>query len=96
MLGEVRRADQAHFLARPRGEQHAAPERDGVHALRLVRERAGEFEQGRRAAGVVVRAGMDLAFLVLAREAAGLAVPEVIVVRADDDILARAHGRNMG
>ena len=38
---------------------------------------------------------MDFAFLVLAREAAGLAVAEVVVVRADDDVFLRAHGRDM-
>jgi len=88
-LGEVRGANQA-----SRGEKNAAPESNFFQAC-LLGNCPGQFQQGRGATCVVVRAGVNFAFLILAREAASLAVAEVIVVRADDDILARADGREV-
>ena len=79
---EVRRAEQAHLLAREGGEDERP---------RRTRRRGkcpGECHHRRRAGGIVVRSGMDGAGLV-GRQRPFAAPAQMIVVRADDDGLVR-------
>ena len=80
---EPRRSDQAEFLAGPQREDDAA-------AARLrVREQLRQAQHDGRAGGVVVRAVVYFALLVLVGQRANRAAPDVVVVRAHQHVLLR-------
>ena len=79
---EVRRAEQAHLLARE-GDEDERPRR-----TRRRGKCPGECHHGGRAGGIVVGSGMDGAGLV-GRQRPFAAPAQMIVVRADDDGLVR-------
>ena len=86
LLRPMGRAEQAEFFA---GEGH---EENSAGKLALVRrEQAREFEHAGGAGGIVVGAGMNLPDL-RGRERIGIAVAEMIVVRADDDVFVGFAG----
>jgi hypothetical protein len=78
----VRRAEQPHLLRAERHEHERARRPAGLD------ERARERDHRRRPRGIVVGAVMDRAEVVR-RQRAFAAAPQMIVVRADDDGLAR-------
>src|SRR5688572_10816 len=82
------RAEQAELFARPEREYDAARK-----LLRLLSalfgKRGRECQQRRDPRGVVARPIVNLPFLALDAEAAGLTATDMIEVRADQDILGR-------
>ena len=87
LLHPLRRAEQAKLFARERRKQNAALELPFAR-----REQPREFEHARGAGSVVVGAGMNLADL-RRRKRIDIAVTEMIVVRADDDVLVGLAGK---
>src|SRR5262245_33463186 len=86
MLDEMRRADQTKFLARPEGEHDGTLEQRWIAGL-LPGQTARQRQYRRRAGGIVICPKMNLVLLAGSQHRAALAVPEMIVMRPDDDEL---------
>ncbi len=81
LLHPFRGTEQAKLLARKVGEQNPAL-KFSLHG----REEARKFQHTRGARGIVIRAGMNLADL-RRRKRIHIAITQMIVMRADDDVL---------
>ena len=86
-LHPIRRAQQSELFAGERHEQNAA-----VELTLQRREQPRQFQHARGAGSVVVGAGMNLTDLRW-RQRIGVAAAQVIVVRADDDVLVGLAGQ---
>ena len=98
MLGKPGRAQQPELFSRPESHHDAAPE--PVRGLpRFVGQRGRQFQHGRHAGSIVVRAMVDAADLLggFARSGA-VAATEVIVMSAEQDVFGgqgiAARGRH--
>ena len=86
MFDKVGRADYSDFFSGPKREHDPA-----MKPLRFrfsfLRERSRQFQDCGRAGRIIVGARMNLSFLAFPLHRAGLAETEVIVMRADHDVL---------
>ena len=91
MVGVVAGAEQPQFLARERHEQDAALRFRHARSIRH-KEMARQFDHARRAGGVIVRARMNGSGQ-RRRQRELPAQPQMIVMRADDQIFVGLAGQ---